>query len=150
MAFCDHDLRTCHCHSVSGLLGAAVRHANTAVAQGMMLRDHERTVGRMLRHRLILAFVFRLDLEQVTCLGAIQTCALHDVICRRGLPLERPQRAQYLRLTVSVKRIGVPWMSGSVAYLKSAENGPYTGAAGSSTVGCATGEDMPMSEIPPP
>ena len=35
MAFCDHDLCACHCHSLSGLLGAAVRHANTAAAQGM-------------------------------------------------------------------------------------------------------------------
>ena len=35
MAFCNHDLCACHCHSLSGLLGAAVRHANTAAAQGM-------------------------------------------------------------------------------------------------------------------
>lgn len=35
MAFCDHHLRACHCHSLSGGLGAAVRHANTAAAQGM-------------------------------------------------------------------------------------------------------------------
>ena len=35
MAFCDHDLRACHCHSLSGGLGAAIHHANTAAAQGM-------------------------------------------------------------------------------------------------------------------
>lgn len=35
MAFCDHDLHACHCHSLSGGLGVAIHHANTAAAQGM-------------------------------------------------------------------------------------------------------------------
>ena len=68
MAFCDHDLRACHCHSLSGGLGAAIHHANTAAAQGMeykpaLLHDNECSVGRQSTLVLRLARALRLDLE---------------------------------------------------------------------------------------
>ena len=68
MAFYDHDLRACHCHSLSGGLGAAIHHANTAAAQGMeykpaLLHDNECSVGRQSSLVLRLARALRLDLE---------------------------------------------------------------------------------------
>ena len=65
-----------------------------------LLRDHKRTVGRVLRRRLRLALVLRLDLEQVARLGAVQPRARHDPLRRRGLALERPQRLEHLGLTI--------------------------------------------------
>src|SRR6218665_786192 len=46
--------------------------------------------------------------------------------------------------------MGGPSPSGSVTHLKSAENGPFTGAAGSATAGSGGGEGVPMSAMPPP
>ena len=56
------------------------------------VRDHERSLGRMLRFWFWLALVFCIDLEQIIWRGAIQTCTLHDPV-PHGLGSERPQHA---------------------------------------------------------